>query len=94
VFTVVDLVIQNAGTQPLTPKASDFQLLDSSGRVYAVDPDATRSVNTTARHRVLFDASVPPSASVESLIAFETPTGANGLVLRVTGGYGDLELPR
>jgi hypothetical protein len=91
-FTVVDIVVQNAGTEPLTPKPADFRLLDDRGRVYAIDAEATRSVNSTGRRRVLFDASVPPSGSLSTLLAFETPADANPLLLRVSLGYGDLEL--
>jgi hypothetical protein len=37
---------------------------------------------------------VPPSGSLNTLLAFETPVDANALVLRVNLGYGDVELPR
>jgi Domain of unknown function (DUF4352) len=92
-YTVVDIVVQNAGSSPLSPKATDFQLLDDRGRTYAVDLEATRSANTVARRRVLFDATVPPTASAETMLAFETSADAGALVLRVTAGYGELELP-
>jgi len=61
---------------------------------YAVDLEATRLVNATARHRVVFDASVPPGGRATTLIAFETAPDANALTLRVTLGYGEVELPR
>jgi hypothetical protein len=93
-FTVLDIVVQNAGTEPLTPKPSDFRLMDDRGRSYAIDSEATRSVNSTGKRRLLFDASVPPSGSLNTLLAFETPVDANALVLRVNLGYGDVELPR
>ncbi len=89
---MVDIVVQNAGTEPLTPKPTDFRLMDDRGRIYAIDTEATRSVNTTGHRRVLFDASVPPSGSLATLLAFETPADAVPLLLRVTFGYGDLEL--
>jgi hypothetical protein len=79
---------------PLTPQPTDFHLIDQRGRVYAVDLEATRSANATARRRVLFDATVPPSASVDTLLAFETPADASNLSLRVGVGYGEVELPR
>jgi hypothetical protein len=93
-YTVLDLMIQNAGAAPLTPKATDFLLQDDRGRTYAVDPEATRSVNSTAHRRLLFDASVPPTSSLQTLLAFETTTDATTFTLRVNLGYGDLELPR
>lgn len=93
-FVLVDLVLQNSGTSPVTPKPTDFQLVDGAGRVYAVDVEATRSANVSARRRVIFDASVPPTSTVETVLAFETPPNPTGLVLRVTTGYGDLELDR
>jgi hypothetical protein len=94
VFTVVTLVIQNSGNEPVTPQPPDFRLLDSQGREYAVDVEATRSVNTTAHQRVVFDASVPPGGRVETLLAFEAPVDATGLMLRVSLGYGEVALPR
>ena len=93
-FTVVDIVVQNSGTEPLTPQPPDFRLVDDRGRVYAVDPEATRSANNTARHRLIFDATVPPSSSIETLLAFQTAPDATNLSLRVNLGYGELELPR
>ena len=93
-FTVVGITVQNFGSQPLTPQPSAFQLVDDRGRVYAVDPEATRSANSTGRHRVIFDASVPPTGALETLLAFETPADATTLTLRVSLGYGELELPR
>jgi hypothetical protein len=68
--------------------------MDDRGRSYAIDSEATRSVNSTGKRRLLFDASVPPSGSLNTLLAFETPVDANALVLRVNLGYGDVELPR
>jgi hypothetical protein len=93
-YTVLDVMIQNGGSSPLTPKPTDFQLQDDRGRTYAIDPEATRSVNSSAHRRVLFDASVPPTASLQTLLAFETAADATSLTLRVNLGYGDLELPR
>ena len=93
-FTVILLELQNGGTEPLTPKADDFRLVDDRGRRYAVDLEATRAVNATARHRVLFDATVPPSGRVMTLLAFETPADVGALTLRVALGYGEVELPR
>jgi hypothetical protein len=93
-FTVIDLLVRNSGTEPLTPKPEDFRLMDDLGRTYAVDPEATRSVNSTGHRRVLFDASVPPTGAVATLLAFETPPDIAAVTLRVTLGYGDLELPR
>ena len=92
-FTVVDVTLQNFGSQPLTPQPSAFQLVDESGRVYAVDTEATRSANTTSHRRVVFDASVPPTGTLNTLLAFETPADATSLTLRVSLGYGELELP-
>jgi hypothetical protein len=93
VYTILDVLIQNAGTSPITPKPGDFQLQDERGRTYAIDPEATRSVNSAARRRLLFDASVPPSGTFSTLLAFETPGDAASFTLRVSVGYGDLELP-
>ena len=80
--------------QPLTPQTANFRLVDDRGRIYAVDPEATRTVNTSTRHRNVFDASVPPGGRLATLLAFETASDANALILRVTLGYGEVELPR
>jgi len=93
-FTLVLIELQNGGSEPLTPQTADFRLVDDRGRVYAVDPEATRSVNVTAKHRYLFEASVPPGTRLATLLAFETAADANALTLRVRLGYGDVELPR
>jgi hypothetical protein len=73
---------------------SDFRLVDDRGRVYAVDLEATRAVNTTNKHRVVFDTSVPPGGRTVTVLAFETASDANALTLRVRLGYGEVELPR
>jgi len=93
-FTVVDVEVQHGGSQPLTPEMKDFRLVDDRGRVYAVDPEATRSVNASNRRRVIFEATVPPAGRVDTLLAFETAADANALTLRVSLGYGEVELPR
>jgi hypothetical protein len=93
-FTLVDIVIQNSGSQPITPQASDFLLVDDQGRAYAVDMEATRTANTASRHRTIFDASVPPTGSLETELAFPASQEASGLSLRVMLGYGEVELPR
>ena len=92
-FTVIDVMLRNAGTEPLTPQAQDFRLVDDRGRIYAVDAEATRAMNTSAKRRDLFDASVPPGGEMPVYLAFET--GANSATsLRVHLGYGEADLPR
>jgi hypothetical protein len=93
-FTVVQVEVQNGGTEPLTPQTADFRLVDDRGWLYAVDLEATRAVNSSSKHRVIFDASVPPGARLITLLAFETAPDTNALSLRVRLGYGDVELPR
>jgi Domain of unknown function (DUF4352) len=94
VFTVVQVEIQNGGTESLIPQSADFRLVDDRGWLYAVDLEATRAVNTSTKHRVIFDAPVPPGARLATLLAFETSPDTNALSLRVKLGYGDVELPR
>jgi hypothetical protein len=93
-FTVVQLALNNGGTEPVSPQPADFRLLDDRGRSYAVDVEATRSANNAARRRYPFETSVPPGGRLETMLAFETASDAAGLSLRVTLGYGELELPR
>jgi hypothetical protein len=93
-FTLVQIELQNGGSEPVTPQSADFRLVDDRGRLYAVDVEATRSVNTSTKHRVVFDASVPPGGRFATLLAFETAPDANALTLRVRLGYGEVELPR
>ncbi len=92
-FTLVQIELQNGGSEPLTPQTSDFRLVDDRGRVYAVDMEATRSVNVSTKHRDIFDASVPPGGRLATLLAFETASDASALTLRVRLGYGEVELP-
>ena len=94
IFTVVQIEVQNGGTESLAPQIADFRLVDDRGWLYAVDVEATRAVNTTSRRRVIFDAPVPPGARLATLLAFETAPDTNALTLRVKLGYGDVELPR
>jgi hypothetical protein len=94
IFTVVQIEIQNGGSEPLTPQAADFRLIDDRGRVYAMDTEATRAVNTSSKHRNILDATVPPGGRLATVLAFETPADANGLSLRVRLGYGEVELAR
>ena len=93
-FTLVQLELQNSGSEPLTPQPADFRLVDDRGRTYAVDPEATRSVNASNRHRYIFEATVPPGTRETTILAFETAPDANALTLRVRLGYGEVELPR
>ena len=93
-FTVVDLQLQNTGSEPLTPMPTDFRLVDDQGRTYAVDLDATRSENAYGHRRDVFDASVPPGGVFSTFVAFQTTADANAFALRVRLGYGELDLPR
>jgi hypothetical protein len=93
-FTLVQIELQNGGSEPVTPQSADFRLVDDRGRLYAVDLEATRSVNTATKHRIVFDLSVPPGGRLATLLAFETAPDANALTLRVRLGYGEVELPR
>jgi Domain of unknown function (DUF4352) len=93
-FTLLQVEVQNGGSESLTPRASDFRLIDDRGRAYAVDRDATRQANTAAKHRDPFEATVPPGGRMTTVLAFETVNDTNPLSLRVTLGYGDIELPR
>jgi hypothetical protein len=93
-FTLVTIELDNAGSEPLTPEAADFRLVDDRGRLYAVDLEATRAVNSTTKHRVIFDTSVPPGGRTVTVLAFETAPDANALTMRVKLGYGEVELPR
>jgi hypothetical protein len=92
-FTLVDVQLGNAGTQPLTPTASDFRLIDDRGRTYAIDAEATRSTNAFNHRRDVFQASVPPGGQVQTYLAFETTADANPQALRVAMGYGEAALP-
>jgi hypothetical protein len=93
-FTVVDVQLQNAGSEPLTPMPTDFRLVDDQGRVYSVDTEATRSENAFGHRRDLFDGSVPPGGALATFIAFQTTPTTNPATLRVQLGYGELDLPR
>ena len=93
-FTLVTITVQNNGSESLTPQIADFRLIDDRARLYAVDLEATRAVNTTTRHRVVFDSSVPPGGEAVTVLAFETAPDASTLTLRVRLGYGEVELPR
>lgn len=93
-YTVIEIVLTNAGTQPVTPRPGDFQLLDVSGRVYAVDSEATRSANAFGHRRNLLEASVPPGGQLTTFLAFETPPNSTAATLRVTLGYGEADLPK
>jgi hypothetical protein len=93
-FTVVQVEIQNGGSEPLVPQPADFRLVDERGRLYAVDMDATRAINVATRHRVIFDGSVPPGGKVTTQLAFEIAPDANALTMRVRLGSGEVELPR
>ena len=93
-FTVLQLEVQNGGSQPVLALPSNFRLVDDRGREYAVDVEATRAVNASTRRRLLFDATIPPGTRAVTMLAFETPPDIGGLTLRVDIGYGEVELPR
>jgi hypothetical protein len=93
-FTIVLLQVQNGGNEAVTPRTTDFKLVDERGRAYAVDVEATRAASQTTRRRSPFEATVPPGGRLDTELAFEVAPDATSLTLRVTLGYGDVELPR
>jgi Domain of unknown function (DUF4352) len=92
VFTLVEIQLSNAGTEPLAPSLSDFRLVDDQNRTYVVDPEATRAINAFAHRRNLVDAGVPPDGALATYLAFATTANTNPVSLRVTLGYGELTL--
>jgi len=93
-FTVVQVELQNSGNEPIAAQPMDFRLMDDRGRTFAVDQEASRAANSAAKHRSLFEATVPPGGRFTTLLAFETPADVGALTLHVALGYGDAELPR
>ena len=93
-FTIVLVSLQNTGSQPVSLQTTNFTLADDRGRSYAVDVEATRAAATASRRRYPFEATLPPSGTLDTALAFEPAADANTLTLRVSLGYGEVELPR
>lgn len=93
-YTVALVVIQNGGLEPLVLQPTAFSLIDERGRRYAVDVEASRAGATAAQKRPPFESTVPPGGRLETTLAFETAPDAGALTLRVSLGYGEVELPR
>jgi hypothetical protein len=93
-FTILMLQVRNAGNEPVTLRPADFRLADDRGRAYAVDVEATRAAAQVAKRRAPFETSVPPGSRLATVLAFESASDSQNLSLRVTLGYGELELPR
>jgi hypothetical protein len=92
-FTLVQLQIQNSGSESITPQPSDFVLVDDRGRTYAVDIEATRAAAGAEKRRYPFEATVPPGSRLETVLAFEPASDSSNLALRATLGYGEVALP-
>jgi hypothetical protein len=92
-FTLVQLQIQNSGTESITPQPSDFVLVDDRGRTYAVDVEATRAAAGAEKRRYPFEATVPPGSRLETVLAFEPASDSSNLALRAMLGYGEVALP-
>lgn len=93
-YTVALVVIQNGGLEPLVIQPAAFSLIDERGRRYAVDLEASRAAAVAAQKRAPFESTVPPGGRLETTLAFETAPDAGALTLRVSLGYGEVELPR
>ncbi len=91
-FVVIVLTARNTGRDPVT-LGDRVQLLDELGRSYSPVPEA--SATAALRDPALEDglaAELQPGLTVDFVLVFDVPEAAEGLRLRVSGGFTDVDL--
>jgi Domain of unknown function (DUF4352) len=78
-FTIVSLTVTNIGTQSQAFDTIEQKLVDSSGRHYDSDNDATACLNTTGLY-------INPGNSVHEKVAFDIPSTASPNAIELHGG--------
>jgi hypothetical protein len=91
-FVVISLTARNTGATPVL-LGERVSLLDAARRSYSPVPEA--SATAALRDPVLEDAlavELQPGLTVDLVVVFDVPEGADGLLLRVVGGFVDVAL--
>lgn len=72
------------GDGPLYPNPRRFQLVDSSGRAWRVDPAAQRALATSGAAGTPIETPLHPGESYETTVAFDVPPTIDGPRLELT----------
>ena len=91
-FAVVKFTARNTGRESLR-LTDDLRLIDSTGRVFT--PAAAASAVADRRDGGRLDAltaEIQPGFTVELVVVFDVATDAEGLHLRLSGGFVDVPL--
>lgn len=92
-FAVVKFTVRNTGREPLR-LTDDLRLIDSAGRVFTPDADASALADRRDDGRLdALTAEVQPGFTVDLLVVFDIAKDAEGLQLRLRGGFVDVPLP-
>lgn len=91
-FVIISITARNAGADPIALE-DRVRLLDASGRSYSPVPEA--SATAAQRDPELADAlavELQPGLTVDLVLVFDVPEDAEGLLLRVGGGFVDVAI--
>lgn len=92
-FAVVRLTVRNTGRAPLR-LTDDLRLIDSAGRVFTPAADASAVADRRDGDRLdALTAEIQPGFTVDLLVVFDVATDAEGLHLRLSGGFVEVPLP-
>ena len=90
-FALVTLTVRNTGAAPLR-LADRLRLLDSAGRTFTPDGAATAVAAGRAEDRAdALAVEIQPGHTVDLLVVFDVAADAEGLRLRLSGGF--IEVP-
>ena len=92
VFLVINLTVTNNGKEPRSLSATDFALIDSQGRRYGVDGEATELAAGVLNKNRRLGIAVQPGLTKDSAVVFDIPRDAKGLSFRLFQGYLDVDL--
>jgi hypothetical protein len=91
-YILISLTVIDEGIVPLTLNPADFTLLDSKGRTFTLNQEATRLAALSNKKSNILTESLQPGLTREGIIAFDVPENTSGFVLLLSNGYVKVNL--
>lgn len=83
-FIVIDVSMENRGSEPVDISSNQFKLVDGEGNTYEPDTDAMITVDNS----VVFEE-LSPDVSQDGVVVFDVPSGKSGWKLQIEpAGFG------
>ena len=85
IFYIISLTVENTDNKAREYFSPEFKIVDSKNREFTDDREATLYLKTSGYEPIFFEQ-LQPSLPKQGAVAFDLPTDANGLKLKIKDG--------